>query len=61
MRYGEPWKVARERSRVMGDDEWRPWFAWYPVRLEDGTKAWREIVEYHQPMKYNPPRYRVAK
>jgi len=48
MRYGTPWKIEREKHRIMGDDEWRVWFAWYPVRLEDGTKAWWEEVEYTQ-------------
>lgn len=61
MRYGEPWKVRRERSRIMRDDEWRAWFAWYPVHLDDGTNAWQETVEYNQPMKYNVPRYRALK
>ena len=43
----------------MGDDEWREWYAWYPVRLIDGTKAWREVVEFNQPMTYNLPNYRA--
>ncbi len=24
---------------------WRRWFAWYPVELENGDRAWLEIVE----------------
>lgn len=59
MRYGEPWSIKRERRRLMSDDEWRLWFAWYPVRTDDNfTWVWLERVEYTQPMRYNPPRYR---
>jgi hypothetical protein len=58
MQWGEPWAIARERRRLMGDKEWRRWFAWYPVRLNDGTWAWWEYVEFSQPMKYNVARYR---
>lgn len=61
MRYGIPWSIKRERHRRMGDYEWQTWFAWYPVGLEDGTKAWLEIVEYNQPMSYSLPSYRVCK
>ena len=61
MIYGETWEVVRERSRVMGDDEWRPWFAWYRVRLDNGQKAWWELIEYHQPMRYDIPRYRIKR
>lgn len=25
--------------------DWHCWFAWYPVRLEDGQVAWLEFVE----------------
>lgn len=60
MRYGQPWKTTREKYRLMGDNEWRPWFAWRPVRLEDGTWAWRETVERHQAMAYDVPRYRLG-
>lgn len=62
MRWGDstPWAIKREQHRVMGDDEWRLWFAWYPVCLEDGTWAWRETVQWHQPMRYNVARYRAA-
>lgn len=59
MRYGIPWTTEREKHRRMADDEWRSWFAWYPVRLDDGTWAWRETVEYSQPMRYNLPSYRA--
>jgi len=60
MRYGTPWIIEREKSRIMPDNEWRRWFAWYPVRLDDGTKAWMEEVEYTQPMRYNLPEYRAV-
>jgi hypothetical protein len=59
MRYGIPWAIEREQHRLMADDEWRSWFAWYPVHLDDGTWAWRETVEYNRPMDYNLPRYRA--
>ena len=26
-------------------NEWRPWFAWYPVRLKDGRWAWLHNIE----------------
>lgn len=61
MQWGEPWATKREKYRLMADDAWREWFAWYPVTLEDGTKAWRERVEYNQPMKYNLPTYRAVR
>lgn len=25
--------------------EWRPWFAWFPVKAEDGSWAWLESVQ----------------
>ncbi len=62
MRFGEPWKTKRENSRIMKDDEWRPWFAWYPVRVvDDFTWVWLENVEYNQPMKYNLADYRLQR
>ncbi len=63
MQYGEPWSIKRERYRLMGDNEWRRWFAWYPVTLRDDDfrKVWWEEVEYNQPMSYDLPRYRVPR
>ena len=58
MQFGEPWITTREKHRVMGDKEWLPWFAWYPVRLNDRTWVWWEDAEYTQPMRYNIVRYR---
>lgn len=58
MRYGTPWKIEREKYRLMANDEWKVWYAWYPVRFTDGTRAWLEYVEYNQAMKYNLPKYR---
>lgn len=26
-------------------NEWRPWFAWWPVRLVDGRIAWLHHIE----------------
>ena len=59
MQWGTPWELKREHYRLMPDDEWRTWFAWYPVRLANDTWAWLEAVEYNQPMRYNIPNYRV--
>lgn len=30
---------------VKREYSWRPWFAWRPVRLIDGRRAWRCMVE----------------
>jgi hypothetical protein len=27
-------------------ERWIPWFAWYPVSLEDGRRVWLESVDY---------------
>ena len=27
---------------------WKPWFAWYPVELQDGQWIWGRTVEYQQ-------------
>ena len=32
------WKTADK-------SEWRRWFAWFPVRAEDGTLVWLETVQ----------------
>ena len=30
------------------ESTWQRWFAWYPIRLTDGTNVWLEWVErYH--------------
>jgi hypothetical protein len=60
MKFGEPWSIARERHRLMGDDEWRGWFAWRPVHLRNGEWVWLENVEFNRPMSYNLPTYRQA-
>ena len=26
-------------------NKWTPWFAWYPVRLQDGRLVWLETVQ----------------
>lgn len=28
------------------DNKWRVWFAWYPVRLTNGSWAWLEDVDW---------------
>ena len=62
MRYGLPWDVERERYRLMADNDWKRWFAWYPVRLDNmAGGVWWEYVEYNQPMTYNFPRYRLPR
>jgi hypothetical protein len=58
MKFGTPWEIKREKYRVMRDDEWKEWFAWFPVEIQDGTSVWWETVEYHQPMTYDFPSYR---
>jgi hypothetical protein len=25
-------------------DTWQPWFAWYPVKTQDGYRVWLETV-----------------
>jgi hypothetical protein len=62
MQWGEPWPTKRERYRIMGDDEWRLWWAWYPVTIRlENTWAWLEMVEYNQPMRFNLPEYRMPR
>jgi hypothetical protein len=61
MRFSSPIKCLsqdRERYRLMGDNEWQTWFAWYPVWMQ-GCWVWLEDVEFNQPMKYNLPTYRL--
>lgn len=37
----------KERQRAAEEFwlEWRPWFAWYPVRISGGECRWLEYVE----------------
>lgn len=42
------------KAWLMGPDiDWRPWFAWYPVHIEDeddsNTRVWFEWVERRAP------------
>lgn len=48
------WRVRTRR------DEWRRWFAWYPVRTIDRTWVWLEVVEkiYFMSMKLSDQDYR---
>jgi hypothetical protein len=39
MIYGRMWDVEENWKQP------RRWFAWHPVRLDDGRKAWLEHVE----------------
>jgi hypothetical protein len=34
----------RWASRLQLADDWRPWFAWYPVTLPRGVTVWLETV-----------------
>lgn len=31
-------------NRKCADARWRAWFAWYPVKLDDGRTAWLSMV-----------------
>lgn len=31
---------------------WKRWFAWYPVELQNGGSAWLRSVEYEQYVSY---------
>jgi hypothetical protein len=35
--------------------DWHPWFAWRPVRLEDGTMVWWEHLERINRASYGDP------
>lgn len=37
-----------------GYRDWRPWFAWRPVLLEDWTIVWLETVEWRPAGVYPP-------
>jgi hypothetical protein len=38
--------AAKQAAKVKALGEWRPWFAWHPVRLrESGDVVWWEHVE----------------
>lgn len=38
--------AAKQAAKVKALGEWRPWFAWHPVRLrESGDIVWWENVE----------------
>lgn len=46
MLMGMEW-LEKQKRRLIGPSEdcWRPWLAWYPVRIEGGQTAWLEWVE----------------
>lgn len=49
------WRIA-ELEQCKGRAEslkvWRPWFAWYPVRVSDTQCVWLERVERSYPKAY---------
>jgi hypothetical protein len=40
-----PSLVQRLESRYRRKRDWHRWFAWYPVRINDGMCIWFEWVE----------------
>lgn len=37
--------ILAKRRAVGPVKDWRPWFAWYPVRLPNADLVWLEVVE----------------
>lgn len=37
------------------DAKWTPWFAWYPVKIEEGEWVWLTSVECRQSPDGPPP------
>jgi len=41
--------AQKQAERIRRLEQWRPWFAWHPVRLSDtGDVVWWEPVERRQ-------------
>jgi len=57
---GSLWQVVATDNSLPIPSRWIKWFAWYPVRVQDFTWVWWELVEFNQPMIYNLPRYRTV-
>jgi len=38
-------KSMSTRKKLQRDKQWHPWFAWYPVRINDDELTWLEIVD----------------
>lgn len=44
------WLEKRKRVLMGPSKEWRPWFAWFPVRFDhDLTTVWLEWIERRSP------------
>jgi hypothetical protein len=39
------WHFITIEESIARMKAWSRWFAWHPVRLEDGRMAWLEVVE----------------
>jgi len=39
------WSGETEEQRMVREDEWHKWFAWFPLQMPDGTWVWLERVE----------------
>jgi len=51
-----------KRKAIGPTDEWRPWLAWYPVRIDVWEDDWRwlEIVERRSSMLLGDTHYRTT-
>lgn len=53
--------VAWCKRKLIGPtDEWRPWFAWYPVRADWDGWRWLELVERRSSMLLGDIDYRTT-
>ena len=43
------WSGETEEQRMVREDEWHKWFAWFPLQMPDGTWVWLERVERRTP------------
>lgn len=39
------WTGPTREQRKARQDSFTPWFAWYPVEVENGTHVWLEWIE----------------
>jgi hypothetical protein len=44
MRYNYKERAYKRYRREVAKTEWHPWFAWYPVHINDHEVAWLEKV-----------------
>ena len=43
------WSGETEEQRMVREDEWHKWFAWFPLQMPYGTWVWLERVERRTP------------